>query len=88
MGWISYIVIICVLVAFNLFSFDSIMRMRKDIAAIRRALVPAPKKQSSPSEPAAESAESGGKQPQPESVGRSVSSVLSKMVDNIAGKGV
>lgn len=84
MGWISYIVIICILVAFNLFSFDSIMRMRKDIAAIRRALVPASaskrKVASNVSTPSTATTR------KPESIGSSVSSILSRVVDNVAGK--
>jgi hypothetical protein len=84
MGWISYVVVICVLVAFNLFSFDSIMRMRKDIAAIRRALIPTSKKKEAISEPAEPN---GSSDKQPESVGRSVSSMLSRVVENVAGTG-
>jgi hypothetical protein len=48
MGWLINIVIICMLVAFNLFAADAMMRMRTDIQIMRKSMSDGSPKRSSP----------------------------------------
>jgi hypothetical protein len=42
MGWILSLVIIAILIAFNMFAADTMVRLRRDVMEIHKAVVVAP----------------------------------------------